>query len=104
MRALEFIVDKQIIRRDPNCDFNGLVAGSSGYLLAHFTFSSDWNKCIKVASFWQGGKEYAVILDGDSCSIPSEALIGATFKVSVTGKRGDYKIPTNRILIRQGAR
>lgn len=34
MRILKFIVDKQIIRRDPNCDFSNLVSGTKGYLKA----------------------------------------------------------------------
>lgn len=38
MRTLKFIVDEQIIRQDPNCDFSNLVPGSKGYLQAYFHF------------------------------------------------------------------
>lgn len=29
MRTLSFIVDKQIIRKDPECDFSNLVPGTT---------------------------------------------------------------------------
>ena len=51
MRTLKFIVEGQIIRPDPSCDFSGLVPGSEGYLRAEFSFSKDWVNTIKVVSF-----------------------------------------------------
>ena len=103
MRLLYFNVNAQKIEKAPNCDFSKLVAGTSGYLRAHFTFSPEWNDCIKVARFWRGKKEYAVILQNDECDIPAEALKGSTFRVSALGQRGDYRITTNEIPIRQEA-
>ena len=101
MRLLEFNVNAQRIEKDPNCNFNGIVAGTSGYLRAHFTFSSEWDNCIKVARFWRGGKEHAVRLQDDERDIPPEVLTGITFGVSVIGQGIDYRIPTNRVLVRQ---
>lgn len=101
MRVLEFNVDAQIIRKDPTCDFTNIVAGSKNYLHAHFTFSPEWGDCIKVASFWRGGKEHARLLENDMCDIPPEALTGRTFGVSAVGQRGDYLITTNRTIVRQ---
>lgn len=102
MRLLTFDVVSQCIHKDPNCDFTGLVAGTRNYLRAKFTFSSDWSDCVKVASFWRGEKEYAVMLDSEnSCDIPTDALVGATFRVSVIGQSQDYSIPTNKIVVRQ---
>lgn len=101
MRLLKFNVDAQQLSKDPNCDFNNLVAGTRKYLRAHFTFSPEWSDCTKVASFWRGGKEYAVLLKNDECEIDSEALTGATFGVSVTGQRGDYRITTDKVFVRQ---
>ena len=39
MRTLKFVVDKQIIKQNPDCDFSGLVPGTDGYLQAEFSFS-----------------------------------------------------------------
>ena len=101
MRLLNFNVDAQYISKDPNCDFTKIVAGTRNYLRAHFTFSPEWQDCIKVASFWRGGKEHAVMLKNDECEIDPEALTGITFGVTVTGQKGDYRITTNRVLVRQ---
>lgn len=102
MRTLKFSVDGQRLRKRIDCDFSGLVAGSVGYLRAEFEFSDDWAGCKKAASFWIEDQEYAVRLDSnDSCIIPSEALSGALFKVSVVGIRSDYKISTTRTRVHQ---
>lgn len=100
MRSLMFKVNGQKIERDPKCDFSGIVAGTEGYLKAKFTFSEEWNDCILVASFWKGA-EYAVRIVNNECDIPSEALTGATFKVSVVGKRRGLFINTNKVTVVQ---
>ena len=102
MRTLEFIVEQQQLTKDPTCDFTHIVAGSKNYLRAHFTFSDDWDGCLKAASFWRGGEEHAVLLDDEGrCMIPPEALVGATFAVTVLGKKGSLELPTNRVTVRQ---
>lgn len=101
-RTLEFVVNEQQLEKDPNCNFRDIVAGSKNYLIAHFTFSKEWDGCVKAASFWRGETEKAVLLDEDNrCVIPSEVLVGATFAVTVRGKKGDLEIPTNRVIVRQ---
>lgn len=101
MRVLEFIVNAQQIYKDPNCDFTNIVAGSKNYLQAHFTFSPEWQDCTIVASFWRGDKEHATFVQDGICDIPTEALTGRTFQVSVIGQRDDYRLPTNKVLVRQ---
>lgn len=101
MRLLEFNVNAQQIEKAQNCDFTNIVAGTTGYLRAHFTFSSEWDNCIKVARFWRGGKEHAVCLRDDECDVPAEVLSGVTFGVSVLGQHDTYRITTNRTLVRQ---
>lgn len=101
MRTLSFIVDAQRIIKDPKCDFKHIVSGTKGYLKAHFTFSSEWESCVKVARFFRGDKEYAARLKNNECLIPSEALTGATFRVSVLGAYDNYQIPTGTVLVRQ---
>lgn len=101
MRVLKFNVDAQHIHKDSNCDFTNIVAGTQNYLQAHFTFSPEWHDCILVASFWRGGNEHAVLIQDGVCNIPQEALTGRTFSVSVIGQRNDYRLTTNRVIVRQ---
>lgn len=101
MRVLSFNVGSQQISKDPQCDFKGLVAGTQKYLQARFSFSPEWQDCILVASFWRGNNEHAVLIKDNVCEIPSEVLTGRAFSVSVTGQRGDYRITTNKVYVRQ---
>ena len=101
MRTLSFIVDGQTIKKDPKCDFEHIVSGTKGYLKAHFTFSSEWESCVKVARFFRGSKEVAVVLENDECFIPDYALVGTTFRVGAIGAYDNYRITTGTIAIRQ---
>ena len=101
MRTLRFIVHAQAIERDPACDFNGLVAGSEGYLKAYFALDAAWKGCAVAASFWLNGQEYAAKVVSGECEIPSEALCGRVFSVSLTGRRDGYRISTGRAYVRQ---
>ena len=104
MRVLKFIVDKQIIKQDPNCDFSNLVPGTEGYLRAEFSFSPEWKGCAKVASFWSAvGDEYPpqVLTDGVSCIIPDEATQRYAFKVGVIGKSATIRLTTNKAIVKQ---
>lgn len=105
MRTLKFIVEGQIIRQDPNCDFSGLVPGTESYLQAAFSFSDEWDDCVKVASFYSiMGSEYdpALLKDGHTCMIPAEALVRQKFKIQLLGKRNDgLKLVTNKVIVDQ---
>ena len=106
MRTLKFIVDGQIIKPDPSCDFSNLVPGSNEYLRMEFAFSPDWTGCVKVATFWSMmGFEYQpqLLNDGKSCMVPSEALAKRSFKVQVIGQsvKTSEKITTNKIEVVQ---
>ena len=90
MRTLKFVVTDQIITKDANCDFSGLVPGTEGYVQAKFSFSPEWRGCVKVASFYSPlGREYEpqILKDGETCEIPAEALKKKMFKVKVTGRQ-----------------
>lgn len=104
MRTLRFIIDDQIIRADPTCDFSGLVPGSEGQLKAEFLFSREWDGCFKVAAFYSPlGREYTpqVLEDGKSCIIPAEALEKRYFKIQVIGRRVETRLKTNKIEVYQ---
>ena len=104
MRTLKFIVDGQIIRQDPNCDFSGLVPGTEGYLRAEFSFTQEWNDCVKVAAFFaMMGAEYdpQVLQEGRFCMIPKEALKLRNFKIQVIGKGQDKLLKTDKVTVSQ---
>lgn len=104
MRTLKFIVNGQSIILDPECDITGLVPGTNGYVRAKFTFSSEWDRCVKVAAFYSNlGIEYPpqALKNGEVCDIPSEALKKSIFKVKVFGKKNDYTICTNKVTVHQ---
>lgn len=95
MRTLCFIVDGQQLKRDPDCDFSGIVSNSKGYLQARFRFSRDWVGCKKVAIFTGIAGDKMVPLKNDACTIPDEVLTGGTVLVSVVGQGRTVRIPTN---------
>ena len=104
MRTLRFTVNKQNIQPDPNCDFNGLVPGTDGYLQASFLFSSEWDGCTKVVAFRsRTGKEFPpqLLEDGKTCMIPTEALERRMFSVQVIGKKKGFRIITNKTVVSQ---
>lgn len=104
MRTLKFIVENQLIRQDPNCDFSGLIPGTKGYLRVEFTFSKEWADCAKIASFYSMlGKEfpYRILEDGVSCEIPVEALKRRSFKIQLLGKYEDKLLITNKVVVNQ---
>lgn len=111
MRVLRFIVNDQIIERDPDCDFSGLVPGTSGYLMAEFSFSPAWKNCVKIVEFSSWGANGTrgcppqFLKDGKSCYIPAAALEGERVRLRVVGRRipqegsdkPDYRIITDSI-------
>lgn len=104
MRTLKFIVDKQVITQDPDCDFDDLVPGTEGFLQAEFSFSPEWDGCVKVATFHSVmGKEYTPqgLVSGKYCMIPAEALKKKKFMVGVAGKKRGYKLTTNKVTVTQ---
>lgn len=104
MKTLKFIVNGQSIILDPECDVTSLVPGTNGYVRAVFTFSPEWDRCVKVAAFYSNlGTEYPpqALKNGEVCDIPSEALKKSVFKVKVLGKKNDYTICTNKVTVHQ---
>lgn len=104
MRTIKFIVDKQTITLDPKCDISDLVPGTSGYVQAEFSFTSEWDDCKKVVAFYSNlGREFEpqILTNRNVCAIPAEALKRAIFKVRVIGQSGRYKLATNKLSIHQ---
>lgn len=108
MRELSFIVDKQMIEQNPDCDFSGIVQGTSNYLSAAFSFSKEWTGFVKVAEFRSGMNVNnpiisVAIIDG-KCSVLSDVTIGRTWSVRVVGKKNDTILTTKSIRITQERR
>ena len=103
MRDLVFVVDRQKIYADPECDFSGIVRGTHGYLRAVFKFKEGWSGYKRAVSFFDAhGGETAMPLVGDACEIPACVLGGGVFYVSVAGMKGNSIMKTNRATVRQG--
>ena len=101
MRVLKFIVSGQQIRKDPSCDFEGLVPGTKGYLEAQFLFLEEWKGCKKAAVFSSLGLEYPVPIINGKCEIPEKALTRRMFSVKAVGTRDGYRITTNKVEVSQ---
>lgn len=104
MQTLKFNVTGQTIALDPSCDTSNLVPGTNGYVRAKFTFSPEWDRCVKVAAFYSNlGIEYEpqILKGGEVCDIPAEALKKSIFKVKVLGKKNNYTICTNKATVHQ---
>ncbi len=100
-RVLSFIVEGQSIRKDPNCDFTGLVSGTKGYYQAKFSFDKEWKdyKCIAIFKTSKITKFVPII--NNACSIPDEITEHLNYRISVLGQSGLQSIPTTEVSIRQ---
>ena len=104
MRTLKFIVEGPVIKPDPTCDFDNLIPGTESFIEAQFSFSKEWNNCVKVAAFYSMlGNEYAPqpIKQDLTCMIPVDALKRHRFKVQVIGQNGNSKLCTNKVIVEQ---
>ncbi|MEE0782145.1 MAG: hypothetical protein U0M78_10995 [Sellimonas sp.] len=102
-RILAFNVVGQQIKKDPECDFDNIVSGTSGYLYARFTFSREWAGTVKVAEFRQYVTDdcYPVKIVNGICEIPKEVLSGRYWHVTVVGKHGELKLTTGKEKVMQ---
>lgn len=103
MRTLKFIVNAQRICEDTACDFSAIVSGTSGYLKASFSFSSDWSGMVKVAEFrkYVCDDPVSVAIINNECMVPTEVTGGKAWYIKVIGKRRDVIIPTENCRVRQ---
>lgn len=102
MRTLKFVVEEQSLKKDPACNFSGIVKGSKGYLQCSFSFSREWAGCKVAASFWNYDKEIdaAAVVHG-VCQIPDGVTDFRRFGVSLAGVKYGYRITTSKIWIEQ---
>lgn len=103
MRILEFEINGQNISKSKNCDFSGIVPGTSGYLKASLSFSSEWSGMVKVAEFrkYVCDDPVSVAIINNECMVPTEVTGGKAWYIKVIGKRRDVIIPTKNCRVRQ---
>lgn len=102
-RILKFSVINQTIKKDNKSDFSGIAMGTSGYLIAQFDFSKEWNKLFKVAEFRKrnSDKYYPAKIVNNQCEVPKEVTDTIQWTVKVVGKNGDTVLTTNTCAVMQ---
>lgn len=99
MRTIDFTVSEQRLRCDEKPH---IIAGSKGYLKARFSFSPDWKGYAKAVSFFgMDDEEHPVELRNDEAAIPDEVTDGPIIRIQVFGMKGDAKVKTNVVALRQ---
>ena len=101
MRNLQFIVDGQTLAK--NNDFSNIIRGTKNYLKCSFEFKgTDWSNCKIAVVFESKELECPVALDiNRSCLVPEQMSDLPSFKVRLVGRKGNYQITTNRLLVSQ---
>ena len=84
-------------------DFSGIVKGTINYLKCSFDFTgTDWNQCKIAVVFEKRGNEYATALGSDrTVTVPADMSEEKSFRVYVVGAKDNYKIVTNKVLVKQ---
>ena len=102
MRTLNLKVEGQKLTLEP---LEAPIIGGTkgGYLRLNFSLGSEWSGYNIAVSFWSlDGQETAVRLrPGFPVPVPDELTDDRMFRVSLTGARGDVRITTNKVSIRQ---
>ena len=101
MRTIKFKVNQQRIRnKNSICH---VYKGTDNYLNLEFEFDENWDGCKKAISFIRPEKkELAMILNNDSIIVPSEAFGDTQLEFYIVGKNDDYRIETQKFIIRLG--
>lgn len=99
MKTIKFKVEGDRIIKDPTCDFSNF--SKANFLIAEFSFSSEWDGFTKVAGFSKGGKELEprYLINGNTFEVPREAFKGPFFRMYIVGKRGDEKLKTKTTIV-----
>jgi hypothetical protein len=103
MREIKFNVNQQRIKNvDSICH---IYKGTDNYLRLVFVFNEDWANCVKAISFVRKNKEeLPMLLENDSCTVPSEAFDETQLMFYVVGKKNSpkYRIETQKFIIKLG--
>lgn len=101
METLRFLIKGQMIKKDPACPFNRMVAGSSNYYVAEFEMDEAWTGYSCLAKFNVDGRlSYEPIVNGKAM-IPEDVLKYKKFSVGIIGKKDATILNTNETKITQ---
>jgi hypothetical protein len=104
MRELVFKVNGQSLEKDPECSFDGLIAGSSNYLSCRIIFEDpEYDHLEKIIEFITRDNSEFFQIKEESINIPSWVTAKAYFKVRIHGVdlKKKTEIVTNTIYIQQ---
>ena len=94
---LIFSVEKQVMARVDNLV---IASHSKKVHSCSFTFSEEWQGMTKSATFKKNHITYDVLLNNNSCIVPSEVLRSAgAFEVGVYGSDGQRTITSNLVSV-----
>ena len=84
-------------------DFSGIVKGTVNYLKCSFDFTgTDWNQCKIAVVFEKRENKNATALGSDrTVTVPADISEEKSFRVYVVGAKDNYKIVTNKVLVKQ---
>lgn len=100
MRELQFSINDHVIEN--NSDMGNIVAKSSEYPIAAFTFDREWIGCEKTAIFLGRNHVYSAPILGAKCHIPEEVAKEPYFQVEVEGKKPNgFEVKTNKLKVNQ---
>lgn len=97
MNVINFVVNKdKIALGSPK-----VLLDDSKIVVAKFKFSKEWDGLVKVAKFTRGYTEFEprVLQQGVECIIPTDALNGSFFRISVLGRSKTKNIITNKTIV-----
>ncbi len=101
MKYIKLLVDGNVLKYDPECNFDGLHRGMTEPVKLSLTFSDEWKNRPKVVAFSSlAGKEYPpLVLKNKNCIIPADVLTNPAFKVQILGKDETSTIRTTKCTI-----
>lgn len=99
---LEFVIDGQLLKRT---DTNRVIAGSMGYLKAHFIIPEEYTGTISVYfkylqnNQWLGNPPIEIDKTSGLCDVPTEVIKAGSMYVSLSSTDTNLFIPTNHVII-----
>lgn len=101
MRVLQFILDKDGLRKKEGCDFSNIPKGTTNFIKLQFLCSYEFQneaKACMIESISQG--EYVPVVNNE-CIIPDKFAISSEIEIQVITKVNNVLFKTNKVKIRQ---
>lgn len=92
------------MKQKDGCDFTGIISGTKGYICLNFVFSQEWDGLLKVlqtSNEYDFSNEHSKSIMNNVCMLPDEVTDQNVIYLRVIGKKGNKKMVTNTIILRQ---